>query len=1812
MQSAPYSLTGAGVNVSVHDWGHVFSHADLAGRWIQADAGAGQVLSTQLHPSMTGGTIAGNGSLSPAYRGMATGASVYTYSYISDTWEENNYADITDALSRHLDIANDSWGYDNGCHDLPYGDYTTSARVFDRQVLGLDPGGTLAGDRMVVVFSAGNERDGYGEGDSTSCISQTTSPYLNYGTLNQPKPAKNILVVGAVDSSNGTMTDFSSWGPTSDGRLRPDIVAAGMHAGWFDRGTSLLWNCFGDPDGAPNQQCYRAPNNSDTEFGGYAWFSQTSASAAMASGAAALFLEDFRRVAWIDPLPSTVKAHFIHAARDRDDGTSWFNRGPDFASGYGILDVRAAIDQFRTGQYVERCLAGQGSSASVPIPLAATADSVKVTVAWDDPPASPAGAGPALINDLDLTVMDDAGQVHYPWTLDPANPSAEAVRTAPDALNNVEQVVAERSRGATATWTATVRASALNEPPQCFSLLYSTCSGDDEDGDGHPAADMCGSPGNDCNDADPATHAGAPETCEGVDNDCDDEADEGCDRICDNPEQLGAPSRQSASFPELTASRLAWNWTDRRLASAWVQTTPTGREVMLREEPLDGGPAGETVSISETEEEVINLSTIVWSGTNYGVLWTTPIAPQKVFFRTWSSAGASPTLTWVSGGYVSGATLAWSGRTYGVAWTEGQQVMFVPIGRDGVALAAPRVVQSFSFFPDLAVFTRQIVATPSGFAIPLFVCELVGGSQCRSESTDVLTIDDEGQLERSVKLAGLDRAVGSSLAWNGTGYAVAWLDRQQSPAQVVFARFDTDGAMIGSETPVTAGSSVNTATGLAWTGSEYAIAFFSDGWLHLARLDADGSVLGDLTGNGLSGEAANVVWTGDSYGLGWVYIEGGAYSVWTARIACCDDQDLDAVDECHGDCDDASAAVYPGAPQLCDGVNNDCQSVNWPELAPDEADYDHDGVMACGGDCNDADPWIHPGLAEICDLRDNNCNGQADEGFDVDEDGVVDCLDACPGVHDPDQPAPAAIVVEHDPGRLVRIELASGVSTPVASALLPQWVVVNRTGTTALVTRSPGYLTQVDLASGATTDLCSNLDDPAGVDYGDPESRAFVASRGAGKLYDVDLATCQRTTLAGGIPSLSGVRRSPDGAFVYFTDRDGGRLLRRRMDTGSVEVVTSSLDHPLGLDLSADGTKVYVAEGQRGAISVVSVPYSTVSTLVDGLSGPVDITLDAAGTSLFVSLAPPLLPRNGSVRLVDLGTGEIRPVTGGLMQPGGLDLVHRSCPSTTCVDGDGDGYGSPGVVTCPAGPRPDCDDTDPQAWSVPSEVLGLTLAADKTRLSWAPPAWPGGPAPAYDTLRSSAASDFQSSARCIEMNDASDTTASDPLAPSPGSAFFYLVRARTACGGGTLGAGSSGAERAGRTCRTPLWAKSMGGPGADELYDVERTSDGGYVVAGTYGGTDFWVARYDIDGVVQWQKRYDTSPPEANHVATSVRQTADGGYLVAGGHVSGGTHVHVMRLDPAGAVVWSKSYLTGPGAETAGAVRPTSDGGAVFAGATEDYWLGVALQLVVLKLDPLGGVEWARTYTGGGAGGGAEAIESTTDGGYVTAGYSSIKGGILVGRVVKLNATGDPSWYAAWGRTVNHKFHSIHETLEGGYVVAGRAGDNGWVIKLGPAGGYEWERKLGGTADDELRSVSQRPDGTYLAAGITASSGAGSTDAWVAALDTAGSILWQRTYGDAPADRARAMRLLPDHGLVLAGSTSSFGSGGDFWALTTDSLGEIAGCPYVHTTATAIDNLGTPAAASSPSATAQAVTPAPDTLTAADGGLGTSTECDVP
>jgi len=181
-------------------------------------------------------------------------------------------------------------------------------------------------------------------------------------------------------------------------------------------------------------------------------------------------------------------------------------------------------------------------------------------------------------------------------------------------------------------------------------------------------------------------------------------------------------------------------------------------------------------------------------------------------------------------------------------------------------------------------------------------------------------------------------------------------------------------------------------------GQTYLIYGRATGWAMDVVLGAvDESFLGELAqdnsgaavafSDDLDGDGRDEVLIGAPGGDDMGENAGKAYVVF------CFDADGDGWQTCDGDCSDGVATAHPGAAEVCDGVDSDCDG----QLPADELDADGDGWLPCSGDCDDLDATVYPGAPELCDGLDNDCDEESDEGTDVDDDGdgVTECEGDC-------------------------------------------------------------------------------------------------------------------------------------------------------------------------------------------------------------------------------------------------------------------------------------------------------------------------------------------------------------------------------------------------------------------------------------------------------------------------------------------------------------------------------------------------------------------------------------------------------------------------------------------------------------------------------------------------------------------------------------------------------------------------------------------------------------------------------------------------
>ena len=386
-------LMGKGVRIGLWD-GNIENHVDYGNRTHVLEFET-SVAESGGHGMHTAGTLVGAGILNPLARGMAPKAELYASNFNT----QRNGLSVAEEMEQvyqkyNIALTSNSYGVQLG----------RVCDIYDLLSYSFMPGPMLTDmlsnmyPTMTHFFSAGNSQ---GECDR------------KYGS-NMAR-AKNVIYVGAADEE-GWISDFSSFGPTDDGRLVPTVSAKGVDV------------------------------TSTVGANGYEEMSGTSMACPTAAGLAALLTERYHQMhGGMNANSALVKGLLANTADDMG------NDGPDYEYGYGIVNLEAALTSLEQGWYtegvVERGKAPLGYTIKVPNGV----KRMRVMLTWIDPAVVkeyPYGES-VLINDLDLAV-DVAGAEVLPWVLDPANPGEAAVR-GKDHRNNIEQVTIENPTGGAAT-----------------------------------------------------------------------------------------------------------------------------------------------------------------------------------------------------------------------------------------------------------------------------------------------------------------------------------------------------------------------------------------------------------------------------------------------------------------------------------------------------------------------------------------------------------------------------------------------------------------------------------------------------------------------------------------------------------------------------------------------------------------------------------------------------------------------------------------------------------------------------------------------------------------------------------------------------------------------------------------------------------------------------------------------------------------------------------------------------------------------------------------------------------------------------------------------------------------------------------------------------------------------------------------------------------------------------------------------------------------------------------------------------------------
>lgn len=250
-----------------------------------------------------------------------------------------------------------------------------------------------------------------------------------------------------------------------------------------------------------------------------------------------------------------------------------------------------------------------------------------------------------------------------------------------------------------------------------------------------------------------------------------------------------------------------------------------------------------------------------------------------------------------------------------------------------------------------------------------------------------------------------------------------------------------------------------------------------------------------------------------------------------------------------------------------------------------------------------------------------------------------------------------------------------------------------------------------------------------------------------------------------------------------------------------------------------------------------------------------------------------------------------------------------------------------------------------------------------------------------------------------------------------------------------------------------IWQKAYGGEKTEFGKSLKKTADGGYILVGYTGsfgeGThDIWVIKLYKDGDIEWQKTYGESDVENSY---SIIETSDGGYIVSGmKHYLPDNRQQIyliFKINSLGELEWTKLYGIGGNMATYSMAK-TDDEGFIVAGYTDSLGTN-SLDIILVKFDIFGNVQWQKAYSGSGNDLAVSVIK-TSNGGYFLTGYSNStedsNNDIIA---IRLDSTGNIIWQKAYGgrgEDVSKSYRSI-ETETGDFVILGNTNsfnDNGY------------------------------------------------------------------------------------------------------------------------------------------------------------------------
>ena len=450
--SLSLNITGKNMLIGVWDSGSInVEHQEFGDRVVLKDN-----IPFDDHGTHVAGTIGATG-INPQAKGMAFEANMFAYDFNNDNSEMAAEAANGLIISNHSYGLRTGWDVSTGGTGWQWFGDPAVSNILDYRFGYYDASNSKVWDDIafnapyyLIIKSAGNDRTDIGDG--------TRPPDGPYDCLEPKSVAKNILTIGAVNHLANTytspvdvvMSEFSSWGPTDDGRIKPDISAIGVDV-------------------------FSTLAESVTSYG---LLSGTSMSAPNTTGSLALLQDYYSQLySGTHMKSSTLKGLVIHSANEAGK-----NPGPDYEFGWGLLAVDKAANLMTRNDgkdfIIEELKLAENDSIVFRV-NSTGANPLTATICWTDVPGTPApvSLNPTklmLVNDLDMRVYDETGKSYLPWILDPASPDKPAT-TGDNFRDNVEKIEI-KTPNAGEYRIVIKHKNTLRNKNQDFSLIVTTSS----------------------------------------------------------------------------------------------------------------------------------------------------------------------------------------------------------------------------------------------------------------------------------------------------------------------------------------------------------------------------------------------------------------------------------------------------------------------------------------------------------------------------------------------------------------------------------------------------------------------------------------------------------------------------------------------------------------------------------------------------------------------------------------------------------------------------------------------------------------------------------------------------------------------------------------------------------------------------------------------------------------------------------------------------------------------------------------------------------------------------------------------------------------------------------------------------------------------------------------------------------------------------------------------------------------------------------------------------------------------------------------